>query len=72
MELTAKQRKALERHADQLDRRAEQALKQYDMLRAAFPQYAAPSIVMSAARVADDAIDGARAFRQEVDHTERS
>lgn len=69
MELTAKQRKALERHADQLERRAEQALKQYDVLRAAFPQYATPSILMPAAIAADHAIDDAREFRRSIEYS---
>lgn len=66
--MTKRQHAALKRYADQLDRRAEQALKQYETLRAQFPEYvtADGGLVMTAATACDHATTDAAAFRQRL------
>lgn len=67
--MTRRQITALRRHADRLDRSAEQAKRHYAALRGTFPEYTMGSdrgMLLEAARAADDAQRAARNFRDRL------
>ncbi len=68
--LKSKELTALKRHADRLDRQAEQAKRHFDQMRAVFPHYVMGrdrGLIQTAAQHADEASRSARQFREGLD-----